>query len=152
MAAFQGYNPYGGYGMPTQITQQMYQQPAQQMYMNPQQMQMMAQSQQVQQPSVTVRLVTNYNEADAAQIAFDNTINLFVNMASGEIYVKRFDPSSGRAPIVTYRQEQPKSVQEARGQQPEYATVEMVTAIENRLNELSDALTARRNKGVKTDE
>lgn len=152
MAAFQGYNPYGGYGMPTQMTQQMYQQPAQQMYMNPQQMQMMAQSQQVQQPSVTVRLVTNYNEADAAQIAFDNTINLFVNMASGEIYVKRFDPSSGRAPIVIYRQEQPKSVQEARGQQPEYATVEMVTAIENRLNELSDAFTAKRNKGVKTDE
>lgn len=147
MAAFQGYNPYGGYGMPTQMTQQMYQQSAQQMYMNPQQMQMMAQSQQVQQPSVTVRLVTNYNEADAAQIAFDNTINLFVNMASGEIYVKRFDPSSGRAPIVIYRQEQPKSVQEARGQQPEYATVEMVAAIENRLNELSDALTAKRNKG-----
>lgn len=152
MASFQGYNPYGGYGMPTQMTQQMYQQPTQQMYMNPQQIPMIAQSQQVPQPPVTVRLVTNYNEADAAQIAFDNTINMFVNMASGEIYVKRFDPSSGRAPIVIYRQEQPKSVQEDRGQQPEYATVEMVTAIENRLNELADAINTKRLRVVKSDE
>ena len=109
--------------------------------------------QQVQQPNVTVRLVTNYNEADAAQIQFDsNTINLFMNMASGEIYVKRFDPNSGRAPIIVYRQEQNKTDQEAPKAQMEYATVEMVTAIEERLNELADAITAKRTRGVKSDE
>lgn len=153
MAAFQGYNPYGGYGIPTQMNQQMYPQTTN--YMNPQQLQMqqmMAQTQQTQQPAVTVRLVTNYNEADAAQIAFDNTINLFMNMASGEIYVKRFDPNSGRAPIVVYKQEQPQNAQEARVQHPEYATVEMVTAIESRLNELADTLSAKRSRGVKSDE
>lgn len=147
MAAFQGYNPYGGYGIPQQI-QQMYQQ---QSYI-PQQM-MQQTTQQVQQPNVTVRLVTNYNEADAAQIQFDsNTINLFMNMASGEIYVKRFDPNSGRAPIIVYRQEQHKAAQEAPKSQMEYATVEMVTAIEERLNELADAITTKRTRGVKSDE
>lgn len=147
MAAFQGYNPYGGYGIQQQIPQ-MYQQ---QSYI-PQQM-MQQTPQQVQQPNVTVRLVTNYNEADAAQIQFDsNTINLFMNMASGEIYVKRFDPNSGRAPIIVYRQEQPKTAQESPKAQMEYATVEMVTAIEERLNELADAITTKRTRGVKSDE
>lgn len=146
MAAFQGYNPYGGYGVP-QIPQ-MYQQ---QTYI-PQQM-VQPSPQQVQQPNVTVRLVTNYNEADAAQIQFDsNTINLFVNMASGEIYVKRFDPNSGRAPIIVYRQEQPKTAQNPSEEQKQYATVEMVTAIESRLNELADAMVTRRARGVKSDE
>lgn len=147
MAAFQGYNPYGGYGIPQQIPQ-MYQQ---QTYI-PQQM-MQQPTQQVQQPNVTVRLVTNYNEADAAQIQFDsNTINLFVNMASGEIYVKRFDPNSGCAPIIVYRQEQPKTAQEAPKEQIEYATVEMVKVIEERLNELAEAINAKRLRVVKSDE
>lgn len=154
MAMFQGYNPYGGYGVPTQMSQPMYQQPAN--YMNPQQIQlqqMMSQPQQAQQPTVTVRLVTNYNEADAAQIAFDDSINLFMNMASGEIYLKRFDRNSGRAPIVVYRPEHPKTAQDTQGQQNEYATVEMVEAIKSRLNELADAMVTRRTgRGVKTDE
>lgn len=150
MAGYQGYNPYGGYGVPVQMGQPMYQP----MYTNPQQaqmQQMLAQNPQVQQPNVTVRLVTNYNEADAAQIAFDSTINLFVNLASGEIYLKRFDSSSGRAPIVVYRQDQPKTAQEVSSAHPEYATVEMVTAIESRLNELTEAVAARR-RGVRNDE
>ena len=40
MSAFQGYNPYGGYGVPIQMNQPMYQQTNQQMYMNPQPAQM----------------------------------------------------------------------------------------------------------------
>lgn len=156
MAAFQGYNPYGGYGVPVQMNQPMYQQNNQQMYMNPQQAQMQqiaTQNQQMQQQiPVTVRFVTKYNEADAAQIAFDNTINLFINLASGEIYMKRFDMNSGQAPVVTYRQERPKAAQEEPEQQIQYATVEMVTAIESRLNELADAITTRRTRGVKSDE
>lgn len=156
MAAFQGYNPYGGYGVPIQMNQPMYQQNNQQMYMNPQQAQIQqiaTQNQQMQQQiPVTVRFVTKYNEADAAQIAFDNTINLFINLASGEIYMKRFDMNSGQAPIVTYRQERPKATQDEQEQTVKYATVEMVTAIETRLNELADAITTRRTRGVKSDE
>lgn len=156
MAAFQGYNPYGGYGVPVQMNQPMVQQ-NQQMYMNPQQFQMQqmpAQNQPVQQQiPVAVRFVTKYAEADAAQIAFDNTINLFINLASGEIYMKRFDMNSGQAPLVTYRQDRPKAAQDDAQQPVEYATVEMVAAIESRLNELSDAMATRRmNRGVKSDE
>ena len=156
MAAFQGYNPYGGYGVPVQMNQPMYQQNNHQMYMNSQQahmQQIATQNQQMQQQiPVTVRFVTKYNEADAAQIAFDNTINLFINLASGEIYMKRFDMNSGQAPIVTYRKERPKATQDEPEQTVQYATVEMVTAIETRLNELADAITNRRTRGVKSDE
>lgn len=142
-----GYNPFGGaYGQPTP---QMY---AQQAYMQQAQgFGQMQQPAQMQQPNVTVRLVTNYNEADAAQIAFDNTINLFVNMAAGEIYVKRFNPNTGLAPITVYRQEHPQAAQEAAKPAPEYATVEMVQALEGRVSELADALSTRRKK-VQADE
>lgn len=156
MTAFQGYNPYGGYGVPVPMNQQMYQQNNQQMYMNPQQAQMQqiaTQNQQMQQQiPVTVRFVTKYNEADAAQIAFDNTINLFINLASGEIYMKRFDMNSGQAPVVTYRQDRPKAAQDESEQQIQYATVEMVAKIENRLNELADAINTKRLRVVKSDE
>lgn len=150
MAAFQGYNPYGGYGMPMQMNQSAYQQ----MYMPTQQTQMQqAAVNQGQQIPVAVRFVTKFNEADAAQIAFDNTINLFINLASGEIYLKRFDPNSGLAPLVTYRQEMPKASQEAEQHQEQYATVEMVKSIEMRLNELSEAVaTKRTSRGAKADE
>lgn len=156
MSAFQGYNPYGGYGVPIQMNQPMYQQTNQQMYMNPQQSQIQqiaTQNQQMQQQiPVTVRFVTKYNEADAAQIAFDNTINLFINLASGEIYMKRFDMNSGQAPVVTYRQDRPKAAQDESEQQIQYATVEMVAKIENRLNELADAINTKRLRVVKSDE
>lgn len=156
MSAFQAYNPYGGYGVPIQMNQPMYQQTNQQMYMNPQQSQIQqiaTQNQQMQQQiPVTVRFVTKYNEADAAQIAFDNTINLFINLASGEIYMKRFDMNSGQAPVVTYRQERPKAAQDESEQQIQYATVEMVAKIENRLNELADAINTKRLRVVKSDE
>ena len=156
MSAFQGYNPYGGYGVPIQMNQPMYQQTNQQMYMSPQQSQIQqiaAQNQQMQQQiPVTVRFVTKYNEADAAQIAFDNTINLFINLASGEIYMKRFDMNSGQAPVVTYRQDRPKAAQDESEQQIQYATVEMVAKIENRLNEIADAINTKRLRVVKSDE
>ena len=156
MTAFQGYNPYGGYGVPVQMNQPMYQQNNQQMYMNPQQAQMQqiaTQNQQMQQQiPVTVRFVTKYNEADAAQIAFDNTINLFINLASGEIYMKRFDMNSGQAPLVTYRLERPTAAQDEPEHAVQYATVEMVTAIESRLNELADAINTKRLRVVKSVE
>lgn len=151
MAAFQSFSPYGGYGVPTQMTQPMYPQTILQGYMPTQQI--MPQGQQVQQPAVTVRLVTNYNEADAAQIPFDNTINLFVNMAAGEIYVKRFNPNTGLAPIAVYRQEQTQPIQDVAKPQQEYATVDMLASLESRVNELAESMTPRRAaRGVKSDE
>ena len=147
-----GYNPFGGgYGQPTP---QMYaQQAAQQAYMQQAQgFGQMQQPVQMQQPNVTVRLVTNYNEADAAQIAFDNTINLFVNMAAGEIYVKRFNPNTGLAPIAVYRQDPPQAAQEAAKPQTEYATVEMVAALESRVSELAEAMNAKRKRTLASDE
>lgn len=138
-----GFNPFGGgYGQP-QYTQQAYLQ----------QMQGMGQAMPQQaQPQVITRMVTNYNEADAAQIAFDNTINLFVNMAAGEIYVKRFNPNTGLAPIAVYRQEQPKAAQESAKPAPEYATVEMVQALEAKVGELAEAMSTKSKRGAAPDE
>ena len=143
-----GYNPYGGYGVPAQ---QMYAQPtAQQPYA--QQMQTMSQQ---AQPNVVVRLVASREEATAALIQFDNTINVFINMAADEVYIKRFNPNTGGAWFGDYippaRAQQ--AAQESAKPQPEYATVEMVAAIEGRLNELSEAVAARRGtRGEKMDE
>ena len=55
MAGFQGFTPYGGYGMPAQMPQPMYPQ-TQQTYMPAQ----MAQGHKMpQKPNLTVRLVTS---------------------------------------------------------------------------------------------
>ena len=149
-----GYNPYGGYGVPAQMA---YAQPAaQQAYA--QQMQAMSQMapQQMQtQPNVITRMVTSREEATTAQIPFDATINVFINLASDEVYIKRFNPNTGGAWFGDYippaRAQQ--HAQEAAKPQPEYATVEMVAAIEGRLNELSEVVAVKRNtRGAKTDE
>lgn len=151
-----GYNPFGGgYGQPTQ---QMVQQAAQQAYM--QQMggmgQMAQQPAQMQQPNVISRMVTSRDEATTAQIPFDSTINVFLNPSAGEIYVKRFNPNTGGAWFDDYisaaKMQQVMQAQEAQKTAPEYATVEMMTALENRVSELADAMNAKRTRGAKTDE
>lgn len=143
-----GYNPFGGgYGQPMP---QMY---AQQAYA--QQMQSMGQAMPQQaQPQVITRMVTSRDEATTAQIAFDaNVINVFVNMGAGEVYIKRFNPNTGGAIFDDFLH--PSKLQQMAQQQakpaPEYATVEMVAALENRVSELADALSTRRKK-VQADE
>jgi hypothetical protein len=143
-----GYNPFGGgYGQPAP---QMY---AQQAYAQ----QMMAQPvPQQMQPRVSVQMVTNRDEATTAQIPFDtNIINVFVNMSAGEIYMKRFNPNTGGALFDEFIHAQ-KAQQMAQKQQeepaPQYATVEMVQALDSRVSELADAITAKRARGAKTDE
>lgn len=142
-----GYNPFGGgYGQPTP---QMY---AQQAYA--QQMQGMGQVMPQQaQPQVITRMVTSREEATTAQIAFDaNVINVFVNMGAGEVYIKRFNPNTGGALFDEFIH--PARYQQMKEQEKpaqEYATVEMVQALEGRVSELADALSTRRKK-VQADE
>ena len=129
-----GYNPYGGYGVPAQMA---YAQPApQQTY-----------AQQMQtQPNVITRMVTSREEATTAQIQFDNTINVFVNLASDEVYIKRFNPNTGGAwfgdyiPPARAQQMAQNAPQTAEKPKTEWATVEMVSALEKRVSELSEAL------------
>lgn len=152
-----GYNPYGGYGVLAQGPQQMYpQQPAQQAYM--QQMgamgQMAPQPAQTQ-PNVTVRLVTSRDEATTAQIPFDSTINVFINLSAGEIYIKRFNPNTGGAWFGDYidAQKARQAAQEAAQTQQETVTMDMFHGLEQRIGDLEAAMTARRTtRGAKTDE
>ena len=143
-----GYNPYGGYGVPTP---QMY---AQQAYT--QQLQGMGQVMPQQaQPQVITRMVTSREEATTAQIQFDaNVINVFLNLGAGEVYIKRFNPNNGGAIFddFLHPSKLQQMAQEQAKPEPEYATVEMVAALESRVSELADAMNAKRKKVVQADE
>lgn len=155
MAGYQGFNPYGGYGMP----QMMAQQAAQQAYS--QQMQAVGQmypQQTAQQPSVNVRLVTSRDEAAVAQIPFDSTVNVFVNMAAGEVYIKRFNPNTGGAWWREYidvqrmsQMQQAKPAQEEQDEPAAYVTQARFEELESRVSELSEAITGQ-TRGGKKDE
>lgn len=144
MAEMQRFNPYG-YGMYNPQT--MYQAQMQQAWQQAMQPQQPTQ----QQIGVAAHLVTSFDEANAAQIPFDNTINLFVNLAAGEIYIKRFNPNTGGAPIAIYRQKP-----QDEDAQVQFAPLDMVRALEGRVNEISEIIagstkrTAQR--GAKADE
>lgn len=142
-----GYNPFGGvYGQPQMYAQQAY----------AQQMQSMGQAMPQQaQPQVITRMVTSREEATTAQIQFDaNVINVFLNLGAGEVYIKRFNPNTGGALFDDFLH--PSKLQQMAQEQtkpaPEYATVDMVAALENRVSELADALNAKRKRMVQTDE
>jgi len=144
-----GYNPFGGmYGQPTP------QMMAQQAYA--QQMQGMGQAMPQQaQPQVITRMVTSRDEATTAQIQFDaNVINVFLNLGAGEVYIKRFNPNTGGAIFDDFLH--PSKLQQMVQQQakpaPEYATVEMVQALEAKVGELAEAVSAKRKRGATTDE
>ena len=134
-----GFNPYGGYGVPQAFAPQAYTQQMQSMGQAPMQ-------QSAQQPPVNVRLVTSRDEATTAQIPFDATINVFINMAANEVYIKRFNPVDGGAIFCDYHDAQryaktaQKPAQEQQTPPVQYATVEMLTALERRVSELSDAM------------
>ena len=154
MAGMMGFNPYGGYGQPQAFMPQAAQMAAQQAYAQQMQTQMMPQAQAPQQqPGVTVRLVTSRDEATTAQIPFDATINVFVNMSAGEIYIKRFNPNTGGAWFAEYvdASKIPQTAQPAEETAPEYVTVERFGALEARVSELADSIAVRR-RSVKTDE
>ena len=150
-----GYNPFGGgYGQPTpqMYAQQAYMQQASGMGQMPQQ------PAQMQQLNVVSRLVTSREEATTAQISFDiNTFNIFYNPSAGEVYIKRFNPNTGGAFFEDFLsaaklQAMQQAAQEPQKAQTEYATVDMVTALENRGSELADAVNAKRKRTVQSDE
>lgn len=133
---YTGYNPYGGYGQPNPAA--MYQQA----YM--QQMQQMQAAQQAQQPNLVARLVTSRDEATTAQITFDSTINIFVNLAAGEVYIKRFNPNTGGADFIDFISAARLKQEAEQAQTPEYVTMDVFSALEQRVGELAESISARR--------
>lgn len=104
-------NPYAppGYGF------RPYQTPQQQAIPNP-----------VAVQQSTVTMVTSRAQAEVAQVPFDGQPYWFFDTASRKLYCKSFDPQSGLCPLQEYApvmQEQP----------PQYATVEQLTALEQRI-------------------
>ena len=93
-----------------------------------------------QQPTIqqmAVTPVTGMAQVEAAQVSFDGTPAYFYDTAADAVYIKQFDPRNGTSPIVTYRREQ-------QAPPPQYATVDMVNALAERLDALTSPKAARR--------
>lgn len=87
----------------------------------------------IQQPTLqqsTVAFVTSRAQAEVAQVPFDGLPYFFYNTSTREIYVKAFDPQTGNCPLVDY-------VQAVQAAPPQYATVDMITALEKRLEDIA---------------
>ena len=104
-----------------------------QMGMYPQQMQPVPPATPPAPQLMTVTPVTGMAQVEAAQVSFDGVPAFFYDTAQDVICVKQFNPQNGTSPITVYRRE-PQAAP------PQYATVEMVNALAERL----DALTAPR--------
>lgn len=76
---------------------------------------------------VNAVLVTSREEAVAAQIPFDNSVNAFINMAAGEVYLKIFNPQTGGANLIDCAVK-PHNAQESAAA---FAPVDMVQALAN---------------------
>lgn len=82
---------------------------------------------------VNAVLVTSREEAVAAQIPFDNSVNAFINMAAGEVYLKLFNPQTGGANLIDCVIKPQPSAHEAAAA---FAPVDMVQALANDTNGL----------------
>lgn len=89
---------------------------------------------------MAVTPVTGMTQVEAAQVAFDGTPAFFYDTAADAIYLKQFNPANGTSPVTVYRREAPVTP-------PQWATVEMVNALAERL----DALTAPRTRRKEAD-
>ena len=76
---------------------------------------------------VNAVLVTSREEAVAAQIPFDNSVNAFINMAAGEVYLKIFNPQTGGANLIDCAV---KPQPNAQASAAAFAPVDMVQALE----------------------
>ncbi len=74
--------------------------------------------------------VTGMAQVDAAQAPFDGTPMFFYDTAADAMYIKQFDSRNGTAPVSVYRKE-------AQAAPPQYATVEMLSALSNRVEEMA---------------
>ncbi len=86
---------------------------------------------------MTVTPVTGMAQVEAAQVSFDGTPAYFYDTSADAVYIKQFDPRNGTSPVVTYRREQ-------QAPPPQYATVEMVNALAERLDALTSPKASRR--------
>ena len=91
-------------------------------YYQPQQVQPQGQN-------VISTMVTSRAEAEAAQISFDATLYLFVNLQQGEIYAKRFNPTTGGADFAVFSAPRPAAPETA----PAYATMDMMQTLLQRI-------------------
>lgn len=83
--------------------------------------------------------VTGIAQVEAAQAPFDGTPIFFYDTSADLIYIKQFDSSNGTAPVSTYRKEQ-------KAPPPQYATVDMLAALSQKVDDLSAQITPRRAK------
>lgn len=126
--------------------QSMYQGYPQGMYQQPSYPTRFPQMQTAYQPATPIAqqtpmtFVTSREQAVVAQIPFDGQPYYFVNTASGEVYSKRFDSSTGTSPLVVYRKEPDDPA-------TEYATIGMVQQLSKIVQELQEQMQGAAMKG-----
>lgn len=131
MIGAQGYPMYG------QQMQTTYPQTYRPIYQPPQPMQMQAMQPQMDPGQVNARYVTCKEEAVAAQIIPDGNPYYFVNEAQGRIYSKRFNPQLNAPEFKEY-----VLVQQQNPNEPQYAPLDMMKALNNRVEQLEQLFTA----------
>lgn len=89
----------------------------------------------IQQMMVTP--VTGMAQVEAAQAPFDGTPMFFYDTSANAVYIKQFDANTGTAPVSTYRME-PKAAP------PQYATVEMLSELARRVEDMAAMIQPRR--------
>lgn len=101
-------------------------------------------AQPMQQPApqiLPVTMVTGMPQVEAAQVSFDGTPAFFYDTAADVVCVKQFNPQNGTSPITVYRREtQAAPVQ--------WATVDMIKELAERLEALANARSPRTKKGA----
>ena len=137
MIGGQGYPIYG------QQMQNAYPQTYRPIY-QPQPMQAM--QPQMDPGQVNARYVTCREEAVAAQIIPDGNPYYFVNEAQGRIYSKRFNPQLNAPEFKEY-----VLVQQQNPNEPQYAPLEAVKALMNRVEQIEQALTAPARKEMASE-
>ena len=101
-------------------------------------------AQQRTQPA-TVRIVANREEAMAAQIPFDATVNVFVNANAREVYVKRFNMQTGNADFDDYYRGPNQSAQQTQPEkQPEWATASALEETRAKMEAMAQEIEALR--------
>lgn len=89
-----------------------------------------------QTQGVMASMVTSQKEAEAAQILFNNDVNVFVDSSGTVIYTKRFNPQTGSADFAVFRRVD--AVQETPA--AAYASQADVESIRQQLNDVLDRL------------
>ena len=97
---------------------------------------------QLQQASVTY--VTGMGPVDAAQAPFDSTPLFFYDTAADAVYIKQFDSNSGTAPVTVYRVDR-------KAAQTQFATVEMLAALSQRVEEMAAMMQPRKTSRKEAD-